>query len=119
MPITLTRAMLMLLALVPFPAMAADALFRSSFESSICDTLLPETEPNDIAAVAEFLVLDPTTKSTTICGAINPPAADVDYFGISTVAATNTMRIETIKADGTPCDANSPEWPHAAARAPP
>jgi len=107
MPISLIRAILMLLAFVAFPATAADALFRSSFESSICDTSLAETEPNDFAAIAQTVPLDPTTKSAMICGVISPPGSDVDYFRLST-SSTSTMLIETIKADGVPCDPNSP-----------
>jgi hypothetical protein len=108
MSITLTRAALMLLACVAFPATAADALFRSGFEFSICDISFAESEPDDTAGMANVVGLEPATKSAMICGVISPAGSDVDYFEISTSAGTNTMLIETIRADGAPCDSDSP-----------
>src|SRR5450432_2293607 len=71
MPISVIRLILMLvLAFVAFSATAADALFRSGLESSICDTSAAEAEPNDTLATAETVALDPTTASAIICGAI-------------------------------------------------
>lgn len=107
MPIPLFGSIPMLIfLLIAFPAMAADALFRSSFESSICNNSFPETEPNDTAAIANPVVLDPTTKSAMICGAINP-VGDQDYFRL-TITSTSTVLVETIRADGVPCDPTTP-----------
>jgi hypothetical protein len=107
MPISVIRSILMLvLAFVAFPATAADALFRSGLESSICDTSAAEIEPNDTWALATVVALDPTTASAMICGAINP-SGDVDFFGV-TIASTSTVLIETIRADGAPCDPTLP-----------
>lgn len=90
--------------LATLPALAADALFRSSFESSICDDAFPEAEPNDTAATATSVVLSNSTGLA--CGSISP-AGDFDYFEIS-LSASQTLLVETIRADGTPCDASIP-----------
>ena len=105
MSISLIKSTLILLVLVAFRATAADALFRSSFESSVCNTSLAEFEPNDTAITANVV---PIINSALVCGVISQPA-DVDYFQIS-VANTSTMLIETIQADGVPCDPSAPVW---------
>jgi hypothetical protein len=106
-PIFVTRSMLTLvLAFVAFPTMAADAVFRSGLEYSICDTSAAEIEPNDTSALAAVVALDPSNASAMICGAIDP-SVDVDFFGV-TIANTSTVLIETIRADGAPCDPTLP-----------
>jgi len=105
MSISAIRLIVLVLEFVAFSATAADALFRSGLESSICDTSAAEFEPNDTAATAESVTLDPTTASAMICGANN--GGDADWFHI-TITGTSTALIETIRADGAPC---APAYP--------
>jgi hypothetical protein len=98
--------LVLILVFIAFPVAAADALFRSSFESSICNNSVPETELNDTAALANPVVLDPATASAMICGAIIP-VGDQDYFRLA-ITSTATMLVETIRADGVPCDPTTP-----------
>jgi hypothetical protein len=107
MPISMFRPTVLLILLVSaFPVTAADALFRSSFESSICDNAVAETEPNDAAALANIIVLNPAPSAALVCGAINP-VADTDFFRVAIVSSSSIL-IETIKADGAACDPDMP-----------
>ncbi len=101
----LLKRSLLLLVFASAPAAAADALFQSSFETSICDIAFAETEPNDSIATATGIPLA-SDSTAFMCGAINP-VADEDYFFI-TLSNPQTLIIETIKADGTPCDPAAP-----------
>ena len=97
MPVHAARLMSALVLLsVTAPAAAADALFRSSFESSICDQYTYAQEPNDTLATYDTVVLD-ASKSAIVCGMLNV-IDNVDYFRI-TVASTSTAVIETLVAD--------------------
>lgn len=101
MPVYAARLMSALILLfVAAPATAADALFRSSFESSICDQYGFAQEPNDISALYDSVVLDPS-RAAVVCGTLSV-ADNVDYFRI-TVASTSTALIETLLADGVSC----------------
>ena len=85
---------------VAVPAKAADALFRSSFESSICDQYTFAQEPNDTIATYDSVVLDPS-RAAVVCGMLSV-GDNVDYFRIN-VASTSTALIETLLADGVSC----------------
>ena len=101
MPVYAARLMSALTLLsAAAPATAADALFRSSFESSICDQYSYAVESNDTVATYDAVVLD-ASKSAIVCGMLNP-IDNVDYFRI-TVASTSTALIETLVADGVSC----------------
>ena len=86
--------------MVAAPATAADALFRSSFESSICDQYTFAQEPNDIFVEYDAVVLD-SSRAAVICGTLSL-IDGVDYYRI-TVASTSTAVIETLVADGVSC----------------
>ena len=90
----------LILVFVTVPATAADALFRSSFESSICDQYTFAQEPNDLIVLYDSVVLD-SSRAAIVCGTLSV-ADNVDYFRIS-VAITSTALIETIVSDGVSC----------------
>jgi hypothetical protein len=108
MAISANKSILLLLMCTPSWAVAADAVFRSGLETSICAAAQTESEPNDVAAFYNPVTLDGPTQSAIVCGEINPLLTDVDYFRIA-LPGTGTLLAETIKADGADCDAASPQ----------
>jgi hypothetical protein len=101
MPINAVRLIsASILMLVAARATSADALFRSGFETSICNQYTFAQEPNDTVLTADLVALD-SSRSAIVCGSLNV-GDDVDYFQIS-VASSSTAVIETLLADGVAC----------------
>ncbi|MEO5623946.1 MAG: hypothetical protein ABIQ78_11070 [Dokdonella sp.] len=88
-------------AVTSVPVHAADALFRSSFENSICNSggVDNEIEPNDTFIISNVLAL--TNGNDLVCGAL-PGGVDIDVFKFP-LGSTQALIVEIIVADGSPC----------------
>lgn len=99
----LTLPLMFIVVFLAAPATAADALFRSGIESTVCAGFA--MEPNDTLVTYDAIALDSSASAIT-CGQLSP-ADGYDYFRIS-IAQTGTVVVETILADGVTCEPSSP-----------